>query len=294
MVIRQLLTASRADSTPALDGLARLALGTVRHVQVLMPLLRKMAALNGGKAISPWLFCRTVEEVMGEKLTCEIDSSFVRWTCREETWTFPPSTEKLVFFGFLAAIGPSHWLGAKYTLPGFLEIEPGDIVVDCGAFVGAFTRACLERGAESVVIVEPSQRNRSCIKLNIRSDRVLVEGCGLGRRTGEALFKESSTGVDSSFGRLDEGTAIDKYMVRLLTIDELSKSLGLEPTFLKLEAEGLEAQILDGMSSVRPAKIAVDASPEGGSDDRRAICSRLRRLGYEVRTDMNMIYGKLL
>jgi FkbM family methyltransferase len=292
MVIRQLLTASGADST--LGGLGRASLDAVQHVQVLMPLLRKMAALKGSKVISPWLFCRTVEEVMGERLTCEIDSSFVRWTCKGETWTFPPSNEKLLFFGFLAAVGPSRWLGAKYTLPGFLEIEPGDIVVDCGAFVGGFTQACLERGVESVVIVEPSHRNRSCIELNIRSDRVLVERCGLGRRTGEALFRESTTGVDSSFGRLDEGTAIDKYMVRLLTVDELSRSLSLEPTFLKVEAEGLEAQILDGMSSMRPAKIAVDASPEGGSDDRREIYSRLRGLGYEVRVDMNMIYGKLL
>jgi hypothetical protein len=116
---------------------------------------------------------------------------------------------------------------------------------------------------------------------------------GLGPENQEALFRESSTGVDSTFGKMDEGIPTATYTVEIVTIDELCNRAGIRPTFLKVEAEGMESAILAGMKEIRPAKVAVDAGPEGGSDDRAAIASRLKSFGYTIRTDLNMIYGRL-
>jgi FkbM family methyltransferase len=215
------------------------------------------------------------------------------WTNGDHEWSFPSSPEKRLFFGFLAAVGPERWLRAKYSLPGFVEIEAGDVVVDCGAFVGGFARAALESGA-TVTAVEPSATNRRHLARNTEGFRLQVEGLGLGAMNGVAVFKESSTGVDSSFaGSVDEGSVTATYELEIWTIDELCERRALKPTFLKIEAEGLETQVLEGMQHTRPAKVVVDASPEGGSDDRDRILDQLRALGYETRLDLNMIYGRL-
>jgi FkbM family methyltransferase len=220
-----------------------------------------------------------------------VDKDFLRWTHGRDTWAYPSSTEKLIFFGFLTAVDPARWLAAKYTLPGFVEIEMGDLVIDCGSFVGGFTRAALRAGA-SVIAVEPSRVNRRCLQENLKGCQVDIRPVGLGPARGKAAFRESSTGVDSTFGRLDEGIPTEAYAVDLVTVDELCQTAGASPAFLKVEAEGMESQILSGMADSRPAKVAVDASPEGGSDDRAAITRRLRSLGYTVRMDLNMIYGR--
>jgi hypothetical protein len=55
----------------------------------------------------------------------------------------------------------------------------------------------------------------------------------------------------------------------------------------------MESAILRGMGDIRPAKVAVDASPEGGSNDHAEIVRRLEDLGYTVRSDLNMVYARL-
>lgn len=238
-------------------------------------------------------FCERVEQISGETLMFEDRGPLIRWTHGADTWTYPASREKMFFFGFLTAVGPRRWLANKYTLPGFVELEANDVVVDCGAFVGGFARAAVDTGA-TVIAVEPSRTNQACLRLNVDNHDVLLKTVGLGRAVAQKVpFHESSTGLDSSFGDIDEGGVTETYAVDILTVDELCARSRIRPTFLKVEAEGMEQQILVGMSQRRPAKLAVDGSPEGGSDDRDAIVRHLQSLGYNVRTDINMIYARL-
>lgn len=237
-------------------------------------------------------FREAAQRITGEPLELDVGEGLQRWTHGTSRWLFPPSAEKSVFFGFLTAVGPARWLGAKYTLPGFVEVEPGDVVVDCGAFVGGFTTAARGAGA-TVVAVEPSRSNRRCLEGNVHDSDVVVQPVGLGSPSGRAWFQESSTAVDSTFGLMDEGHAVDRYEVEVLTVDDLCRRTGLTPSFLKVEAEGMELQVLQGLGETRPAKVAVDGSREGGSNDRRLIDAYLRKRGYTVRRDINMIYGRL-
>ncbi|HSW48905.1 MAG TPA: hypothetical protein VLH09_01965 [Bryobacteraceae bacterium] len=59
---------------------------------------------------------------------------------------------------------------AKYQ--GFREpaIHPGDIVLDCGANVGVFTREALKRGARLVVAIEPAPVNIECLRRNLAGE----------------------------------------------------------------------------------------------------------------------------
>lgn len=235
-------------------------------------------------------FCDAIESITGDRVRWERHRDNLLWFHGNESWVYPLSREKALLFGFLTATN-TRWLAAKYTLPGFVELEPTDIVLDCGAFVGGFSAAALRKGA-SVVAVEPSRTNANCLRMNLKQFQVDVHPVGLGSENTRATFLESSTGVDSTFGKMDEGAVRDSYTVDVLTIDELCRRAGISPTFLKVEAEGMESAILTGMQKIRPLKIAVDGSPEGGSDERVAIVNRLQELGYLVRIDRNMVYAQ--
>jgi FkbM family methyltransferase len=291
-IILRLLEASGARlPRPGEPRPKRLLPASVRRAGAAFPPVASLAHLRRPPVISVSEFCRVAEDLTGQPLTCQVDKDFLRWAHGRDTWAYPASTEKMIFFGFLTAVDPARWLGAKYTLPGFVEIEMGDLVIDCGSFVGGFTRAALRAGA-SVIAVEPSRVNRRCLEENLKGCQVDIRPVGLGPVRGKATFRESSTGVDSTFGRLDEGIPTGAYPVDIVTVDELCRSAGTCPALLKVEAEGMEDKILSGMAEFRPAKVAVDASPEGGSDNRATIARRLRYLGYTVRTDLNMIYGR--
>ena len=293
MIIRLLeASGARRLSARGESHTKRLVSTSLRHIGTAFPPIVRLASLRRPPVIALADFCRLAENLTGQSLTCELNKDYFRWTHGRESWVYPASTEKLVFFGFLTAVDPIRWLGAKYTLPGFLELERDDLVIDCGAFVGGFTRAALSAGA-SVIAIEPSRTNRRCLNTNLSGYNVDIRPVGLGPVNKQATFRESSTGVDSTFGKLDEGIPTAAYTVEMLTIDALCDRAGIRPTFLKVEAEGMESAILAGMEEFRPAKVVVDASPEGGSDDRAAIARRLKSLGYAIRTDLNMIYGRL-
>ena len=56
--------------------------------------------------------------------------------------------------------------GNEYRLPE--RFSESDLIVDVGAHIGAFARACLDRGAKTVVCYEPHQECFQCLKENVR------------------------------------------------------------------------------------------------------------------------------
>lgn len=58
-------------------------------------------------------------------------------------------------------------MGELYTYEGFVEVEPNDVVVDVGAYVGGFTRYAA-RSAERVICVEPGAECDEVLATNVR------------------------------------------------------------------------------------------------------------------------------
>ena len=52
---------------------------------------------------------------------------------------------------------------------GAVRIKEGDIVLDCGANVGVYTRRALKQGARIVVAIEPAPQNIEVLKRNFSS-----------------------------------------------------------------------------------------------------------------------------
>jgi FkbM family methyltransferase len=146
-------------------------------------------------------------------------------------------------------------------------VQPGDVVLDCGAHIGAYSRRALDAGAKLVVSIEPSPTNRVALERNLAKEmeagRVIVVDKGVWSEPGKLpfLISAESSAASSVISRHDagehtghghgtghgDGTVIE---VPLVTIDALVAELGLEKVdVIKMDIEGAEQNALRGARS---------------------------------------------
>lgn len=121
-------------------------------------------------------------------------------------------------------------------------VRSGDIVLDCGADVGTFTRSALNSGAAKVVSIEPSPEKGVCMRKTFAAEiiagKVMVVSKGVWKESGELKLYGDSI--------VDKRTS-DGPIVPLVTIDSLVAELQLPRVdFIKMDIEGAEKQALAG------------------------------------------------
>ncbi len=128
-------------------------------------------------------------------------------------------------------------------------IRAGDVVLDCGANVGCFTRQALMAGARRVVAIEPSPGNLECLKRNLAAGIAdgSVKVCPKGLWFAADCLVLSGSGVSARF--LEETSCGGESALRvpLTTIDMLAEECGLNRVdFIKMDIEGAEVAALMG------------------------------------------------
>ena len=208
-------------------------------------------------------------------------------------WITFPKPLPLIKYSHVS-FGYKELLKRKYTLPGFVEVEHGDVVVDCGAFVGGFSLSACEE-ASSVHLFEPSSKNVAAIRENFRgNNNVYVNECGLYDEDKEVMINSSSSAVEHSLLMPDDGTLVSSETIFVKRLDTYFSEMGLQPNFVKIEAEGVEVEVFDGLGELRPEKIAIDVSSErNGESPVEILQEKLETLGYEHRRRINMLFAKL-
>ncbi|MBI3683839.1 MAG: FkbM family methyltransferase [Acidobacteria bacterium] len=163
-----------------------------------------------------------------------------------------------------------YWIptGSEYVLPFNLAeqarniygrngrgVRPGDIVLDCGANVGVFTRASLKAGAKLVVAIEPAPENIECLRRNftdeIASGKVVVYPKGVWDKEDilELHIDPHNSAADSFVIDKEGWGKVEK--VPLTTIDKLVEELKIERVdFIKMDIEGAETRALEGGRSI--------------------------------------------
>jgi FkbM family methyltransferase len=133
---------------------------------------------------------------------------------------------------------------------GAVGMRAGDVVLDCGANVGAYTRHALDKGAKLVVAIEMAPESLECLRRNLAREvaggRVIIYPKGVWNKEDELQL---STGDEwastASSVVLDRGKRGPK--VPLTTIDNLVAELQLSSVdFIKMDIEGAEMQALEG------------------------------------------------
>jgi FkbM family methyltransferase len=168
-------------------------------------------------------------------------------------------------------------------------VRAGDIVLDCGANVGVFTRESLNRGAKLVVAIEPSPECLRCLRRRfsreIQDGRVILYPKGVWDRDAE-LELSTSPGLASAASSVALTRGNSTVRVPLTTVDALVQELKLERVdFIKMDIEGAEQPALRGaVNSVARFRPAMAITLEHRPSDADEIPALIRTLWpqYEV------------
>ena len=139
-----------------------------------------------------------------------------------------------------------------------VAIRPGDIVVDCGAHVGVFTRVASRQGASRVIVIEPDPMNVACIRENLASEidagQVDVVPTGVwDERKRIPLFVSEESSDAHTFVSPSEVRALVPHAsenrrgedMLVLPLDEIVGQMALDRVdFVKMDIEGAERKAL--------------------------------------------------
>jgi FkbM family methyltransferase len=180
-------------------------------------------------------------------------------------------------------------------------LHPGDVVLDCGANVGVYTRVALAKGARIVVAIDLAPEPIQCLRRNfeseIREGRVIVYPKGVWDK--EATLRLHASAKIASAGDsvvMDRGGLGPE--VPLTTIDKLVGELKLPRVdVIKMDIEGSEAPALRGaartLAAYRP-RLAI--SMEHKQSDPDVIPALVQRLNpnYQMRcTECGITTGRV-
>lgn len=265
------------------------------------PSLRLLALVVAGHSPNcPWSHAirstANVEETTQIKDRILADSHLVKEESGLELWDTPK--------------GP-FWIpkGNRYVLPFNLAemerhiygsgehfIHGGDIVLDCGASDGDFTREGLKAGAKLVVAIEVSPSSVECIRRNlaaeVANDRVIVYPKGVWDHDDTLTLNVDDTNFAANSVVMHSPGAHAAGTVPLTTIDKIVADLHLPRVdFIKMDVEGAEVRAIAGASdTLRRFKPRLAIATEHSPEDERTIPAAVR----EVRGDYQMQCGPCL
>ena len=172
-----------------------------------------------------------------------------------------------------------------------VAVKAGDVVLDCGANVGVFTRMALERGAGLVVSIEPAPKTVECLRRNfekeIAAGRVIVVPKGVWSHSDVLELAQGGDGNSTGDSFVLGQNQANKVKVPLTTIDILAVELKLPRVdFVKMDIEGAEKEALRGAAeTIRRYHPRMAIASEHLPDDVPAIPRTVSAIwsGYTVR-----------
>ena len=144
---------------------------------------------------------------------------------------------------------------------GDCRISPGDIVVDCGGNIGIFAAIAMDMGASRVLSFEPFPNN---VELNKKNNPdVQVFDLAVTNKSGEVLellYTDTGNGghtvISSEFDREPGHFQHKNIYVKTITLNDIiSENFIDHIDFLKIDTEGSELMILEGLSDDNLNKI---------------------------------------
>ena len=101
--------------------------------------------------------------------------------------------------------------------------------------------------------------------------------------------------VEHSLLMPDDGNIVRVQEIDVMRIDDYARLEGLKRLdFVKIEAEGVELEVFEGLGSLRPRKLAIDVSPErNGQSPAEDFWAIMVKLGYEIKQRRNVLFARL-
>lgn len=175
-------------------------------------------------------------------------------------------------------------------------IHPGDVVLDCGASDGDFTREALKAGAKLVVSIEISPSSVECLRRNFAAEigeqRVIVYPKGVWIKDDTLTLNVDDTNFAANSVVMQYGSLHAAVKVPVTTIDKIAAELKLPSVdFIKMDVEGAEVLALRGAhDTIQRFKPRLAIATEHKPDDEFTIPYTVRQL----RPDYGMQCGPCL
>ena len=163
-------------------------------------------------------------------------------------------------------------MSGLYAIDG-QTVRPGDIVIDCGAHVGVYTREALKCGARKVIAIEPAPANLECFRRTFHDEletgRVVLVPKGVWDREAVLPLYEDDKNTAAD-GFVEHGSSRRKVSeVPLLPLDRIVEDLKLERVdLIKMDIKGATAKALEGAAgTLRKSRPRIALSTEEDEDD---------------------------
>jgi FkbM family methyltransferase len=160
----------------------------------------------------------------------------------------------------------TYWIpaGDRFVLPfnlaeqevkiygtGEQDVQAGDVVLDCGANVGVFTREALDHGASKIIGIEPAPENLEVYRRNFKDEiaagRVVVYPKGVWDKDDVLTLHVDANNTAADTFVLNRKETTSEIKVPLTTIDKMVAELKLDRVdYIKMDIEGAEPNALRG------------------------------------------------
>jgi len=178
------------------------------------------------------------------RLIATDDHGYRHWQTPKGDFWIPPGQDYGLPFNLSEQENKIYGTGPQ-------AVQPGDVVLDCGANVGVFTREALASGARLVVAIEPAPENLECLRRNLAGEvsagRVRIYEKGVWDKDDFLTINVAPNNpAADSFVLTPEGS-VPSLSLPLTTIDKLVAELHLDRVdYIKMDIEGAEQQALLG------------------------------------------------
>jgi FkbM family methyltransferase len=187
----------------------------------------------------------TKDRILAASRLLETDAAgFQHWRTPQGLFWIPPGE------GYGLPFNLSEQENAIYGT-GERAVHAGDIVLDCGANIGVYTRVAIKAGARLVVAIEPAPENIECLRRNFAAEvaagRVIIYEKGVWDKDDFLIINVApGNPAADSFVITPQGSQAGQKLP-LTTIDKLTAELKLERVdYIKMDIEGAEQRAILG------------------------------------------------
>jgi len=166
-----------------------------------------------------------------------------------------------------------------------LELQNKDLAFDVGAYTGDSIPGIRSLGYKHIVCFEPDPKNFSTLQSNYGKDKDITLVQKAVSNTDNSIIKMYSTRnlpflntlskdwiTETRHKQFYRPNQFEEFDVETITLDTFTKSLGKTPSYVKIDVEGHEYQVLDGMGSfIQPELLSFEYISEKVSDNLSCI-----------------------